>query len=675
MKFLLGIIFFFSVIAFDKTSQMGFTLPKLVLLNVFLLGSFLYILFKKRKCQRQCQMKWHAHFKIPCIALAYFGILSLYVIFSLSPFVSFYGAYPELQGFSTQILYFAAFILTLSGFFDFFSSLVAANSVVIGYGLLQIFGLDPLKQSFFTEAFLGRTFSAIGNPNFLASYIVLTLPFLIGVWLREKKTEETEKLLKNIFFFLFVLANIVILVSTASKGGILAFGIIVLISVFTERNIFKNLLRKNMKHKMLSIMGFVALIAFLTLFMFSTFQKRHVLDFEAGRSVNARRVIWTDTWKLIQSRPQGYGLETLFLFYPRALSSELFEYEKLTANIDRAHNFILDLWIATGPLAPILMIIFLAMITKKSWKERETRFISLGLIGYYITLLFSFETVTTGFMFWLIAGRLLNYDVKFFADKSLNLQSKGYFLEIPFIKNTFEKFEIIYSQKQNIKKSSMRNAMRSMSQNVIRSIMCQIIFVGLIFALTWTLQLNIRHFIADRNYAKAEKFLAEKRVDNTLLKTLELYQKAVKIYPYDQAYLLKSTEVALFILEKMKKESARSEIEKNFITLEKLTRGYDASTHLLKAWYFALNGQKEDARKEIEEGTKLSPRHVNTYKMSTHVYRLLGEREKEQTAYKSLFSLLPFYLNNPASDASRIFWKENAWLKSLPYDTLNNNNP
>lgn len=642
-KFLLGIVFFLSIVIFDAKSQMGFTLPKIVIINGFLLGGFLFILLKninllktfrwtdfklRYQVNHRHQVKWNTRFKTTWIALAYFALLGFYVFFSLEPFTSFFGANPELQGFSTQILYLSAFVLAFMGTFDFFPGLLAANSLVILYGLLQIFGLDP------SEAFLDRTYSTLGNPNFLASYIILTLPFLIGSWMRNASMRNTEKNAKKRFlFFLLVLGHLIVLISTASKGGILALAVVAISVFISERDFLK-------KHsKRLWITGF--LIIFLIVFVFFTFQKRHALDFEASRSIHARQIIWTDSWKLIQSRPQGYGLETLYLFYPQVLNAKLFEYEKLTTNIDRAHNFILDLWIVAGPFAPLLIIIFLMFIVKSSWKQRETRMIALGLVGYYITLFFSFETVMTGFMFWLIAGWLLNC--------------------VGSIKEPLKNYCAV-------------------------SLLYHGIVVGLIFALTWSFQLNIRHFIADQSYSKAEKLLTDKGANKDNEKALKYYEKAVRIYPYDQVYVLKATEVALFTLEKMKNEGARKEIsefiEKNFTALEKLTRDYDASTHLLKAWFFALsekpkneqdtNTQKKKVEEFIEIGKKLSPNHVNTYKMAAHIYGLLGEKEKEKSAYQSLFSLLPSYLNNPAGDATRIFWKENIWLRSLPYDTMQN---
>lgn len=57
---------------------------------------------------------------------------------------------------------------------------VAAHVVVVGYALVQAGGLDPFVWSS-GELYVGPVFSTLGNPNFSAGYVGLTLPLLVWV--------------------------------------------------------------------------------------------------------------------------------------------------------------------------------------------------------------------------------------------------------------------------------------------------------------------------------------------------------------------------------------------------------------------------------------------------------------------------------------------------------------
>lgn len=46
------------------------------------------------------------------------------------------------------------------------------------YALFQKYGLDPLRQTYNTRLDLWRIFSTLGNPNYLAGYVLLVLPLL-----------------------------------------------------------------------------------------------------------------------------------------------------------------------------------------------------------------------------------------------------------------------------------------------------------------------------------------------------------------------------------------------------------------------------------------------------------------------------------------------------------------
>jgi hypothetical protein len=110
----------------------------------------------------------------------------------------------------------------------------------------------------------------------------------------------------------------------------------------------------------------------------------------------------------------------------------------------------------------------------------------------------------------------------------------------------------------------------------------------------------------------------------------------------------------------------RETIEEALLQLEKLTQSHDAFTALLRGWQWALTlDSNEPVKTQIEMGIALAPMHPITYKIAGHVYFLLGDEESAEKAYAQLIALLPTYLEDETSDATRIFWKENGWLIDL----------
>ena len=58
---------------------------------------------------------------------------------------------------------------------------VIAHVAVVGYALLQAYELDPLSWTTGSDTYYGPVFSTLGNANFSAGFVALTLPLLVWV--------------------------------------------------------------------------------------------------------------------------------------------------------------------------------------------------------------------------------------------------------------------------------------------------------------------------------------------------------------------------------------------------------------------------------------------------------------------------------------------------------------
>jgi len=579
-------------VIFSTHSILGFVLPKIIVFQGFLILGLALLWIARKTDLRALWRSWPGR-----VVLLYFGLLCAYTFFSITPLISFFGASPELQGLLTQILYFSAFVFALAYAKSLYRPLLLLNGVVVFYGLLQLLHLDPWAAAWDAEGFLGRIFSTLGNPNFLGSFIVLTLPVLF------------EKIKQHKSFGLLIVANLIVLIGTASKAALIGLIVVGVLALFSYASSLRQIQAKIW-------IGSGLIFALLVAFTVYTFHERNRMDFEAFRSLGAREVIWSDTIEMIQARALGYGLETFSLVYPQFQSPEFFEYEKFTSSADRAHNLILDLWVAAGPLAPLLFFILLGFLIKIGYRSPETRGTILGLIGYVVSLLFGFETFLTGVLFWMMAGFIV-------SKISLPAPSR---------------------------------------QSVIFS---RVVFGLMIAFLTITLPFPIRHFLADLDYTQAEALVTGEYDENILMDAFTLQNQALLHYPYDPIYLLKATEEDLFFLSDPRWASL-SKIFMNWALprLEVLTQGHEASTWLFQAWFSALSGS-ESFQPLIDKGVSLAPNQPNTYKITGHIYELLGNTDQAALEYEKIRALLPSYLEDETSDATRIFWKENTWLNAL----------
>jgi putative inorganic carbon (hco3(-)) transporter len=58
---------------------------------------------------------------------------------------------------------------------------VVAHVVVVAYALIQAFGADPISWEVGLDIFYGPVFSTLGNPNFSAGFVAMTMPLLVWV--------------------------------------------------------------------------------------------------------------------------------------------------------------------------------------------------------------------------------------------------------------------------------------------------------------------------------------------------------------------------------------------------------------------------------------------------------------------------------------------------------------
>ncbi|MBU4369336.1 O-antigen ligase family protein [Patescibacteria group bacterium] len=391
-------------------------------------------------------------------AIIFIFILGLAAIFSQSFHYSFWGYYSRKMGYLIWLHFFIFFLIlffnlkTKKQIARIFYIITLTASLVVIYGFLQVFGFDFFNWS--EPPSLGyRVFSTLGQPNFLASWLLLSFPAVLWIIFRyssqhhlkaplfstfkKEKKEHLDKttntsFLKKVFFRpIFVclsLLTVIILVLTQSRGGWIGF----FLALFFFIIIFS--WQKNQKRLAILLFIFLVLFSFFILALnMSPLQIRptdHLLTArvktlshltDAGR---LRFIWWQNSFDLIKQKPVlGFGPETQHLNFPQYYEPEYAALEGINQMPDRAHNDILDMTLMSGILGLIsyLFLIFwvffsgLKYIFQKSHSEFKVyslRFIVLvllaGLTGYLISLQFSFHVIPTAVYFWGYLAIILN---------------------------------------------------------------------------------------------------------------------------------------------------------------------------------------------------------------------------------------------------------------------------
>lgn len=263
-----------------------------------------------------------------------------------------------------------------------------------------------------------RPASTLGNPNFLAAYLMMlsfiSLPFFIS----SKKT-----ILKIFYSFSFILFVIISVFFTQTRA--------VLLGLFIGLVFFMLFYPKASKKIKISILIFlfIAILSFKYLNgHFYILDKQpeiireglgrvaSIID-EPDKIIKSRISAWKISLSALKERPIfGYGPENFEYAFNKYYKSNLPGINAADLGgsqwWDRAHNFILDIALTSGIFVLLAYICFFTalffFLEKAKRKKTESVIICNGLeaafIGYLIANFFSFDIFDNYLIFFLMVG-------------------------------------------------------------------------------------------------------------------------------------------------------------------------------------------------------------------------------------------------------------------------------
>lgn len=223
LNVLFYILFFFTpLILWPYTSEL-FEFNKMVLvyiLTLFICASWIIKMIKEKKIIFRRTI-----LDIPLICFLVTSLLS--TIFSIDPRTSIFGYYSRFNGGLLSAIGYTLLYWAYVSNMDRGKTqktiaycLLPSALIVSLYGILEHFGVD---KNLWVQDVQNRVFSTLGQPNWLAAWIVALIPISSGFTLECKS--KRAGVFKLILLYSFTLILFITLLFTKSRSGILGFAI------------------------------------------------------------------------------------------------------------------------------------------------------------------------------------------------------------------------------------------------------------------------------------------------------------------------------------------------------------------------------------------------------------------------------------------------------------------
>lgn len=298
---------------------------------------------------------------------------------------------------------------------------VLGSLIVSLYAVLQHLGID---KNFWVQDSQARVFSTLGQPNWLAAYLLMVLPISVFFLIR------AETLKSRIFYFVTAVVNFSAIWFTYSLSGFVG---LIFLTIFLPVTLGRQRLRR--QAILLSALSIICtLIAASRPGLFATKVKSVFQNLSEKTTVLAaeniekaqndlsidtssiRLIVWQGAFRLFSSSAKvfliGTGPETFayaFLpFRPRELNHTS-EWDFL---YNKAHNYYLDLATGTGLLG-LATYLWLSLAIFRFWRRIKngpsllTSLMALGWLTLAVTNIFGWPTVTTSLFFFLYPAFLI----------------------------------------------------------------------------------------------------------------------------------------------------------------------------------------------------------------------------------------------------------------------------
>jgi O-antigen ligase/tetratricopeptide (TPR) repeat protein len=334
---------------------------------------------------------------------------------SISPHTSWRGAAESHAGLRTALGYLVVFVATralcprVEDGWRLLTAPVLATAAVTAYALVQLAGHDPLAWDVLS-VYAGhiRPFSTLGHPNFLAGYLVLTLPLAAAF---AGRALSRRRWLSCLSLAVLGLAAGFVVLAALSRAAWLAAGCsaVLLLLGWRAAGLRRPALVAGLA---VALVGAACLIGWRGAHLSGAALLERVRGLPEGAG---RWQIWQAAWKTFRARPaSGCGLDGFRLAFGAHRPADYVEME-WNATPTRAHNEVLHILATQGLLGAAGVLVLGAGVgcaAARSWGRADVEDRPLlaalvaGVAGFAVLGMFGFTVVGVGALFVTAAALL-----------------------------------------------------------------------------------------------------------------------------------------------------------------------------------------------------------------------------------------------------------------------------
>lgn len=397
-----------------------FYYPKICIIY-FLLAAVLLISFASYK--KRAGLYNFSHELIPVIIFIGFMILS--TVFSPYLTQALWGKELRNEGAFTYISYLLILYFTYNSINSekdikkIIIPLLISSSVISAIGILQYVGIDIIPKDSLRAAWVNWSFSTLGNPDFVGSYLSIIFPASLSLYLFSSQKKHT------VLLYMAAALSYGALICTQARSAWIGVALSLFLLVI--------IILKSIPHVIMKLSFFI-IGAILITFMLNAVHngaisskfKSLVDDYknitsssnqeQAKSTAGSQRIfIWDRTMDYIFDRPLlGTGPDTFDKVFKMSPEEAEFHFGSRTIYVDKAHNEYLQIAVTLGFPAVISYLIFLAMILSKSilslYRYGRNKYILclvLGVFAYMVQAFFNISVVSVAPVFWSMLGLLM----------------------------------------------------------------------------------------------------------------------------------------------------------------------------------------------------------------------------------------------------------------------------
>lgn len=533
---------------------------------------------------------------------------------SIDRFTSIFGYPTRLNGgLLSQFAYFSIFVcalvnLTKEQVRKLILAIIISAFAVALWGIPAHFGYDPncliltgnLNATCWQADFnpIIRIFSTMGQPNWLASYLILIIPIATALAL------DAKNLQKRYVFVAITLTLFIALIFTNSISGVLGLTVSILTFLFL---VGINKLQKNLKLVTLLLVP----IILVALFFGQSIAKRINESLDSKNqtgptsSSEIRLIVWRGALQIIKSHPLlGTGPETFAYSYYKVRPLAHNQTTEWNFFYNKAHNEFLNIFANVGILGGISYLLFLiiTLITLLKSSSTLAKATFASILGYHFSIFFGFSIVATQMVM---------------------------FLEIAFL--------LILSNQTNFKEVNLGFLKKSFSPITL-------IFISL--TTLWLVVFVVRLYFADVAIARA------KGLNSNNSQSLLIYSNAISTSPWENPFYLSDTAYATAVYSSSAQDENASKTFASQANLLAQRANKTSSKNIIIArrlanTYILLSNIDSKYQPEAEKLgnliVNLAPTDPQSYLTQAKVHAAIGKNQQAKESLEKTLELKPNY--------------------------------